>query len=80
MSVVNNDNDKKNKTNTNIQSGSNQPNLSLTTPLSKDLKKYESNESDKYNSKMASKRKSNLKDETLNFWKEINREQVLEKE
>lgn len=47
MSVVNNDNDKKNKTNTNIQSGSNQPNLSLTTPLSKDLKKYESNESDK---------------------------------
>lgn len=29
---------------------------------------------------MASKRKSNLKDETLNFWKEINREQVLEKE
>lgn len=29
---------------------------------------------------MSNKRKSNLKDETLNFWKEINREQVLEKE
>jgi len=29
---------------------------------------------------MTSKRKNNLKDETLNFWKEINREQVLQQE
>lgn len=29
---------------------------------------------------MSSKRKTNLKEDTLSFWKEINREQVLEKE